>query len=191
MCKMEDKRGAVSVKIAEDNKLVTKRLDSLSARVVEYMITNRRTLSAAESCTGGLISERLTSVAGASAVYKGGVCSYTEEIKQSVLGVSRETLERYTVYSAETAAEMCRGVRKLMDTDLAVSVTGIAGPSGGTEDKPVGTVYVCAGNGKKERVKELRLYNEYEEMDRELIRRASAAEALELLLELMTDESED
>ena len=190
MCKMEDKPPLGSFNFAEDNKSVTERLDNLSGRVVEYLITKGRTLCAAESCTGGMISEKLTAVAGASRVYKGGVCSYQSEIKQKVLGVSAETLERYTVYSAETASEMSAGVMRLMDTDLAIGVTGIAGPSGGTAEKPVGTVYVSVRFGDKEIVKDLKLYREYENMDRDLIRAAASAGALEMLMQLMT-ESED
>lgn len=191
MCKMEDKQGDRSVKFAEDNKSVTKRLDSLSARVVEYMITKGRTLSAAESCTGGMLSEKITSVPGASRIYKGGVCSYHSEIKESVLGVSPETIRHCTVYSAETASEMSLGVMKLMRTDCSVGITGLAGPDGGTEEKPVGTVFVSARCGEKEIVKDLKLYKEYEEMDRELIRKASAAAALEMLLQVIENESED
>ncbi len=190
MCKMEDKPPLGSFNFAEDNKSVTERLDNLSGRVVEYLITKGRTLAAAESCTGGMISEKLTAVAGASRVYKGGVCSYQSEIKQKVLGVSAETLERYTVYSAETASEMSAGVMRLMDTDCAIGVTGIAGPSGGTAEKPVGTVYVSVRFGDKEIVKDLKLYREYENMDRDLIRAAASAGALEMLMQLMT-ESED
>lgn len=190
MCKMEDKRPLGSFNFAEDNKSVTERLDSLSVRVVEYMITKSRTLSAAESCTGGMISERLTSVPGASRVYKGGVCSYHTEIKQKVLGVSPETLERFTVYSAQTASEMSAGVMKLMDTDCAIGVTGIAGPTGGTAEKPVGTVYVSVRFGGREIVRDLELYKKYENLDRDMIRTAASAGALELLMQLMT-ESED
>ncbi|HSD10369.1 MAG TPA: competence/damage-inducible protein A [Candidatus Binatia bacterium] len=99
-------------------------------------------LATAESVTGGLISERLTNVPGSSQVFAGGVVSYTLETKQAVLGVGRETLERHGAVSDATAKEMAAGARRVCGADLAVSVTGVAGPDGGTPEAPVGTVYV-------------------------------------------------
>lgn len=190
MCNVKENRSMASCIFAEDNKRVTKSLDIVTDRVVKYMIAKGITVSAAESCTGGLLSEKITSVSGASACYHGGVCSYTEEVKMKVLGVKKETLEKYTVYSAETASEMSRGVRELMQTDCSVGITGIAGPSGGTEEKPVGTVYVSVRYKDREIVRDLRLYDKYEKTDRELIRTASAMCALEMLEELITDGGE-
>lgn len=190
MCNMKNSVVGDSSKFAKDNKAVTKRLDIVTARVVKYMIASGITLSVAESCTGGLISEKVTSVAGASAVYRGGVCSYTEEIKEKVLGVKRETLDRYSVYSAEVAGEMSAGVMRLMQTDAAIGVTGLAGPGGGSEEKPVGTVYVSVRYKERELVRDLALYKEYEELDREFIRMAAAASAFEMLEQLVRDESE-
>jgi PncC family amidohydrolase len=100
------------------------------------------TLSAAESCTGGWFAKSVVDVPGASAVFAGGVVSYINEIKEKVLGVPAEMLERYTAVSAPVAAAMAEGVRRLTGTALAVSVTGLAGPGGGTEDIPVGRVYL-------------------------------------------------
>ncbi|MBR6046174.1 MAG: CinA family protein [Ruminococcus sp.] len=174
-----------SCNFAKDNKMVTKRLDIVTDRVVKYMIAKHISLSAAESCTGGMISEKVTGVAGASAVYAGGVCSYSEDVKERVLGVSRETLDRFTVYSAETADEMSAGVMRLMRTDAAIGVTGIAGPGGGSEEKPVGTVYVSVRYKDKKTVRDLALYKEYEDPDREFIRIAASAEALEMLEQLL------
>lgn len=188
---MKDNRSRGSCIFAEDNKMVTKRLDIVTERVVKYMIAKGLTVSTAESCTGGMLSERITSVSGASAIYFGGVCSYTEEIKMKVLGVSRETLEKYSVYSAETASEMSRGVRELMQTDCSVGITGIAGPSGGTDEKPVGTVYVSVRCRDKENVRDLKLYDEYEKLDREFIRRAAVLNALEMLEAIAVNECED
>ena len=170
---------------AKPYKVVTKTLDMVTQRVVKYMKEKGLTLSAAESCTGGLVSASITSVAGASAVYKGGVCSYSEEIKMSVLGVSEETLERFSVYSEETASEMSGGVMALMKTDAAIGITGIAGPGGGSVQKPVGTVYVSVRVKDKEEVADLALYKEYEELDREKVRCLAAQKALEMLLRLL------
>lgn len=100
-------------------------------------------LAAAESCTGGLISALITSVSGSSAVIECGVCSYSNRIKHELLGVSGETLERFTEYSEQCAEEMARGALKISGADIAVSTTGVAGPTGGTEKNPVGTVYIC------------------------------------------------
>lgn len=101
-----------------------------------------KTLATAESLTGGGIGAALTSVAGSSAVYKGGVISYTNEIKRDVLGVRQELLDRYGAVSSPVAGEMVSGVRKLLHADIAVSVTGLAGPGGDEFGNPVGTVYI-------------------------------------------------
>lgn len=105
-----------------------------------------KTLVTAESLTGGGIGAALTAVPGSSAVYKGGVISYTNWVKENVLGVSRETLEQYGAVSLWTAEEMAVGVRKLLGADVAVSVTGLAGPGGDEFGNPVGTVCIGFSN---------------------------------------------
>ena len=100
------------------------------------------TLSVAESCTGGLLASMVTDVSGSSDYFRGGVVAYLEEVKASVLGVSWDSIRSYTVYSHQVAKEMASGVRALMGSDIGLSTTGIAGPTGGTPDKPVGLVYV-------------------------------------------------
>jgi PncC family amidohydrolase len=101
------------------------------------------TLTTAESCTGGLVAHRLTNVPGSSAYYLGGVVAYANQAKEEFLGVRYETLQARGAVSEETAREMARGARQRLGADLAVSVTGIAGPTGGTPEKPVGLVYVA------------------------------------------------
>jgi PncC family amidohydrolase len=101
------------------------------------------TLAVAESCTGGLIAHRLTNVSGSSAYFIGGVVAYANEVKEQVLGVSGETMTAHGAISEETVRGMARGARRLFDTDVAISATGIAGPTGGTPQKPVGLVYVA------------------------------------------------
>ncbi len=101
------------------------------------------TIAVAESCTGGVIAHRLTNVPGSSAYFIGGVVAYSNRVKERVLEVSRETLSVYGAVSEETAREMARGARRLFDTDVAISATGIAGPTGGTPQKPVGLAYVA------------------------------------------------
>lgn len=124
--------------------------DELQNMVVEKLTKNNLKLATAESCTGGLLSGRITAVSGASEVFDCGVCSYANEIKHKVLGVSEETLNTLGAVSAETALQMAEGVKNLADADIGASTTGIAGPTGGTDEKPVGLVYVgiCANCSK-------------------------------------------
>ncbi len=172
------------MKFAEDDKLVTKSIDTVTKSVVKYMIKNGLRLCTAESCTGGMISQTVTSVAGASEMFLGGVCTYTEQIKMKLLGVKKETLERFTVYSEQTASEMSLGALEMFGADAAVAVTGLAGPGGGTDEKPVGTVYVSVRNREREIVKRLNFYEEYENLDRRKIRMLTTKAALGMVMEL-------
>jgi nicotinamide-nucleotide amidase len=99
-------------------------------------------IATAESCTGGLVAERLTSIPGSSGAFVGGIVAYADGVKESALGVSVETLREYGAVSAETAGAMAHGVRERLDADVGLAVTGIAGPGGGSREKPVGLVYV-------------------------------------------------
>lgn len=114
----------------------------LELRVGNLLLERRLTLAVAESCTGGLVASRITDVAGSSAYLLGGVVSYSYEAKAALLGVSWDTLNVHGAVSKETVLEMARGARKLFKADITVSVSGIAGPGGGTEAKPVGTVWL-------------------------------------------------
>jgi PncC family amidohydrolase len=104
-------------------------------------------ISSAESCTGGLISHIITNVPGSSEYYKGGVIAYANEVKENVLHVSKEILEEHGAVSAECAMAMAMGVRELLRTDVGIATTGIAGPTGGTPDKPVGLIYIALATG--------------------------------------------
>ncbi len=116
----------------------------LLEETVGRLLTGRSlTVAVAESCTGGLITHRLTNVPGSSAYLVGSVVAYAYEAKERVLGVRHSTLYDYGAVSRETAVEMASGVRRLMGTDVGLSVTGIAGPTGGTPEKPVGLVYIA------------------------------------------------
>lgn len=128
----------------------------LEEQVVELLAARGLTVTTAESCTGGLIAGTLVNVAGASDVLNEGYVTYSNEAKERLVGVSHETLEKYGAVSPQTAREMAEGAAKAAGADAALSATGIAGPGGGTEEKPVGLVYVgCYLNGKTS-VKECR-----------------------------------
>ena len=138
------------------------------------------TLATAESCTGGMIAQRLTSIPGASDVFLGGIVSYADEVKTAELGVPRETLERHGAVSPETAAAMAAGARERLGADVAVSVTGIAGPDGGTEEKPVGLVYLHVAAPEGGRSADFVFPG-----DRDSIRRRAAVTALHLVRRLL------
>ena len=140
------------------------------------------TLSAAESCTGGLIAKRVTDVSGCSDVFMGGCVTYTNEVKQRLLGVSSETLERYGAVSYQTAMEMARGVRERTGSDIGVSATGIAGPGGGTEETPVGTVFLGISTPEGESYRKLSLSSN---RSREFIRTVSATNAYDMILKYL------
>ena len=114
----------------------------LEKRVILALTEKGKTLALAESCTGGAVASRLVSVPGASRVFLGGIVSYTDAVKHVALGVREETLAKNTAVSAPVAREMAEGARDRLSSDLAVSVTGLAGPGGGTEEIPVGRVFI-------------------------------------------------
>lgn len=122
----------------------------IQEQLVTALLQKNKKIAFAESCTGGLLSAMLTDVSGASAVFECGVCSYSNRIKIEVLGVEEATIAEYTEVSIQTAQQMAEGVLKLSGADIAVSTTGIAGPTGGTEENPVGTV--CIGLATKEKL---------------------------------------
>jgi nicotinamide-nucleotide amidase len=139
------------------------------------------TLATAESCTGGMVAERVTGIAGASDVFVGSVVAYANAVKQAELGVPADVLERHGAVSAETAQAMAAGVRERLGADVAVAVTGIAGPGGGTPEKPVGLVHLHAASPDGELAQEFTLPS-----DRETIRRRSTVMALHLARRLLT-----
>jgi nicotinamide-nucleotide amidase len=144
--------------------------------VVNELTRRGNTLSAAESCTGGLIAHRITNVPGASAVFLAGLVTYSNEAKIRLLGVKAETLEKFGAVSAETAREMAIGARERQGTDFSVAVTGIAGPGGGSAEKPVGTVYIAVA--AESRVKARHFVNGY---DRETFKQVTSQQALDLV----------
>ena len=137
-----------------------------------------KTLVTAESCTGGGIGAALTAVSGSSAVYKGGIISYTNWVKQNILGVDAGLLETAGAVSAPVAEAMAKGVRKVLDADIAVSVTGLAGPGGDAYGNPLGRVYIGYCDANISAVREFTFAG-----DREAVRRQAITEALHLILE--------
>lgn len=150
-----------------------------AGRVVETLAGCGATIAFAESCTGGLLTKLITDVPGASAVLRGGVCAYANEVKHGVLGVPQRDLDTYGAVSRPVALYMARGVRALMGTDIGVGTTGIAGPASDDTKKPVGLVYVAVAlPGGRYVVRELHLNGSREE-----IREETARQALALVLE--------
>jgi len=135
----------------------------LEAQIGELLIRRGWTLAVAESCTGGLLSHRLTNVPGSSRYFLGGVVAYANEAKVRLLGVRPETLEAHGAVSAQTAREMAQGARRLFGADVAVAITGIAGPGGGTAEKPVGLVFLHLSAPGVERSEHHRWRGEREE----------------------------
>ena len=149
---------------------------SLCCEVLERL--SGKTLVTAESLTGGGIGAALTAVPGSSQVYKGGVISYTNWVKENILGVSGEVLETYGAVSAQTAQAMALGVRELLKADVAVAVTGLAGPGGDEFGNPVGTVFIGYQDGERSQVTECHFTGTREEIRNQTIDRA-----LKLVLE--------
>lgn len=153
----------------------------LEARVGAALLERGWTVSAAESCTGGLVLHRLTNIPGCSTYIRGGVVSYSNEVKMALLGVREATLIAHGAVSAETAREMAEGALARFDADVAVSVTGIAGPGGGSAEKPVGLVYIgLALPGQPTQARRYQWHG-----DREANKAASADAALEWLLDAL------
>jgi nicotinamide-nucleotide amidase len=151
--------------------------EDLAATIGTLLREQGKTLALAESCTGGMVSALVTDVAGSSDYFLGGVVSYANSAKEDLLGVSDETLRRYGAVSEEGAREMARGARERFDADIAVAVTGIAGPGGGSEEKPVGTVFfaLAGRNGTEDARKRFFVG------DRAHVRRSASLVALELV----------
>jgi nicotinamide-nucleotide amidase len=153
---------------------------SIAEIVLDLSRERRLTLGTAESCTGGLVAARLTSVPGSSDVFRGSVVAYADDVKQEELGVPEELLAEHGAVSAEVATAMAEGARARLGVDVAVSVTGVAGPDGGTEEKPVGLVYVHASGPAGHVSRRLDLPG-----DREMIRGRATAAALHVVRRLL------
>lgn len=159
---------------------------TLSKEISEIFWREGFTLATAESCTAGNVAAIITAIPGSSRFYKGGIIAYSNEVKVNHLHVNAETLEKYGAVSEETVVEMVRGAIEVLDTDYAVATSGIAGPAGGTLEKPVGTIWVAAGS--KEKVLTALLS---EDEGREKNIQAATAKTLQLLLELCQNQENE
>ena len=152
-------------------------LHDLAERLQAIALASGMTVSTAESCTGGLVAHALTEIAGSSGYFLGGVVAYADATKRDALGVPAELIARHGAVSAQVARAMAAGARRVIGSDLAVSVTGIAGPGGGTAAKPVGLTYIAVEGPAGSEVRRFVWPH-----DRSANKRASAAAAIELLI---------
>ncbi len=160
-------------------------VSSLEERVFNLLNEGNLTVSFAESITGGLIAKRLTDISGSSKVFPLGAVTYATEMKEKLIGVDPKTVEEHTVYSAQVAAQMAKGIRELAGTDIGLSITGIAGPDGGSEEKPVGLCYVGISDKNGEYTMEYRLGAK--NRGRNMIREFAAGRALDFLRRHLED----
>lgn len=150
--------------------------ENLEEVIGRLLIEKNQTLATAESCTGGLVGHRLTNISSCSRYYAGGIISYSNEVKAKQLGVAELTLSKFGAVSRETATAMAENIRQKFNTDFGLAITGIAGPAGGTEQKPVGLTYIALATDKETVVKEFRFFT-----DREYNKTASSQAAMNML----------
>ncbi len=157
----------------------------LSREISQLIWENGQTLGTAESCTGGRIAEAIIAMPGASNYFKGGIISYTNEIKENVLGISHELLEEKTAVCEDVAKEMVRGAIKALNVDYAIAATGFAGPGGGTSEIPVGTIWLACGNG--EDIVTMQMTKDY---GRDINLAKATTQALQMFLQYLIDRYE-
>jgi nicotinamide-nucleotide amidase len=155
--------------------------ESLEQIVLLYLGMKGATLAVAESCTGGLVSERITSIPGSSRAFLGGAVTYSDELKTAFAGVNAALIEQHGGVSSQVAKAMAEGIRKKTGATIGLAVTGIAGPGGGTEEKPVGLVYIAVANGKETEVVQKNFAAFSTQNTRERVRMLSAQAALDLV----------
>ncbi len=152
-------------------------------RLIERLVERKQMIATAESCTGGLIAAALTEIAGSSAAVHGGFVTYANRAKIDMIGVEEELIERWGAVSESVARAMAEGARETAEVEIAVAVTGIAGPGGGSADKPVGLVYLACATATGTEVIERR----FGDLGRQGVREATVRTALELVLESLED----
>ena len=154
----------------------------ISRQIGDILYASGLTIGTAESCTGGRISEAIIAIPGSSDYYKGGIVAYTDEVKVKLLGVSSEVLEEQTAVSEEVAREMVLGTLNAIGVDFAIASTGYAGPSGGTKEAPVGTIWLAYGNRE-----EVRTFKLTEDFGRDINLAIATNKAIRLMLDFLKD----
>jgi len=155
---------------------------NLAKKVVSLMIQKKKTLSLAESCTGGLLSHYLTNIPGSSKFFKIGIIAYANEAKQALLGVSSSTIKKYGAVSDQTIKQMAKGARRVLKTDFSIAISGIAGPTGSTPTKPVGLVFIAVCSKNK-----LRSFQFKFRGPRQSIKKQAAKKALDIFLDFLNE----
>lgn len=163
--------------------MLAPKIAELSRQVIERLAARKQMIATAESCTGGLIAATLTEIAGSSAAVYGGFVTYANRAKIDLIGVEEELIERWGAVSESVARAMAEGARETAEVEVAVAVTGIAGPGGGSTEKPVGLVYLACATATGTRVIERR----FGDIGRPGVREATVKAALELVLESLSD----
>lgn len=157
----------------------------ISREISQLLWETEKTVGTAESCTGGRIAEAIIAVPGASKYFKGGIVSYTNEVKENLLGISHGLLEEKTAVCEEVATEMVKGACEALNTDYAIAATGIAGPAGGTKDIPVGTIWLACGS--RDRV---RTFKVEEDHGRDINLAIATNKAMQMFLEHLKEDVE-
>lgn len=159
-------------------------LKIISREISELLWEMEKTVSTAESCTGGRIAEAVMGVPGASKYFKGGIICYVNEVKENLLGVSHELLEEKTAFCEEVAVEMVKGACKALNTNYAIAATGVAGPAGGTKEIPVGTIWLACGNA--DRIQTLKVEEDH---GRDINLAIATSKALDMFLNYLKAEA--
>ena len=156
-------------------------MSNLSLKIVKLLTKNKLTLSFAESCSGGLLASSITSISGSSKVFNMGLVTYSNNAKVKLLKVPKKTITKYGAVSYETCLSMVKNLSKISKSNISISITGVAGPNGGTKEKPVGLVYIGLKKGSKIIIKK----NLFKNKKRILIQKVTAKEALKMILNIL------
>ena len=156
-------------------------MSNLSLKILKLLTKKKLTLSFAESCTGGLLASSITSFSGSSKVFNMGLVTYSNNAKVKLLKVPKKTITKYGAVSYETCLSMVKNLSKISKSNISISITGVAGPNGGTKDKPVGLVYIGLKKGSKIIIRK----NLFKSKKRITIQKASAKEALKMILNIL------
>ena len=156
-------------------------MSNLSLKILELLTKKKLTVSFAESCTGGLLASSITSISGSSKVFNMGLVTYSNNAKVKLLKVPKKTINKYGAVSYETCLSMVKNLSKISKSNISISITGVAGPNGGTKEKPIGLVYIGLKKGRKTIIKK----NLFNSKKRILIQKATVNQALKLILNIL------